>query len=157
MPSPVLDRAMTLARVELAPPHRAPHPARVVAGTVLSVGLSLLADAVLAKAGAAIFPSTRGYVHFQFADYARLTVIGVVIAGLAWPVVVRLTVDPRWVYRILAVLVTAVLLLPDLYIWRAGQPGRAVLVLVAMHLTIALITYHVMVRVAPPRPGRTIS
>jgi hypothetical protein len=154
MPSPVLDRAMTLARVELAPPHRAPHPAAVAAGTALSVALCLLADALLAKGGTAIFPSTRGYVHFQFADYAKLTVIGVVIAGLAWPAVVRLTADPRWVYRILAVLVTAVLLLPDLYIWWTGQPGRAVLVLVAMHLAIALITYHVMVRVAPPRPSR---
>jgi hypothetical protein len=68
--------------------------------------------------------------------------------------VVRLTADPRWVYRILAVLVTAVLLLPDLYIWWTGQPGRAVLVLVAMHLAIALITYHIMVRVAPPRASR---
>jgi hypothetical protein len=155
MPSPVLDRAMTLARVEFAPPHRAPHPAAVVAGTALSVALCLLADSLLARAGIALFPSTRGYVHFQFGDYAKLTVIGVVIAGLGWPVVVRLTADPRWVYRILAVLVTAVLLLPDLYIWMTGQPGRAVLVLVAMHLAIALITYHVMVRVAPPRPERT--
>ena len=154
MPSPVLDRAMTLARVELAPPHRAPHPAAAAAGTALSVGLSLLADALLAKAGTMLFPSTRGYAHFQFSDYAKLTIIGVVIACLAWPVVVRMTSDPRWVYTRLAVLVTAVLLLPDLYIWLTGQPGRAVLVLVAMHLAIALITYHVMVRVAPPRPGR---
>jgi Family of unknown function (DUF6069) len=157
MPSPVLDRALNLARVEFAPAHRTPRPAAVAAGCALSVGLCLLADALLARAGTAIFPSTRGYVHFQFADYAKLTVIGVVIAGLAWPVVVRLTSDPRWVYRILAVLVTAVLLLPDLYIWWTGQPGRAVLVLVAMHLAIALITYNVMVRVAPPRPERTFS
>ena len=157
MPSPVLDRALNLARVEFAPPHRTPHPAAVTAGCALSVGLCLLADALLARAGTAIFPSTRGYVHFQFADYAKLTVIGVVIASLAWPVVVRLTSDPRWVYRILAVLVTAVLLLPALYIWWTGQPGRAVLVLVAMHLAIALITYNVMVRVAPARPERTFS
>ena len=154
MPPAVLDRALTLARVELAPPHRAPHPAAAAAGTALSVGLSLLADALLARAGTLVFPGTRGYVHFQFADYAKLTVIGVIIAALAWPVVVRLTADPRWVYARLAVLVTAVLLLPDLYIWLTGQPGRAVLVLVAMHLAIALITYQVMVRVAPPRPAR---
>ena len=50
-------------------------------------------------------------------------------------------------------LVTAVLLLPDLYIWLTGQPGRAVLVLMAMHLAIALITYNVLVRVAPARPA----
>ncbi len=151
MPSPVLDRAMTLARVDLAPRHRAPHPLAVAAGTVLSVALCLAADALLARAGTSLFPSTRGYVHFQFGDYAKLTVIGVVIAGLAWPVVARISSAPRWVYVRLAVLVTAVLLLPDLYIWLMGQAGRAVLVLVAMHLAIALITYNILVRVAPPR------
>ena len=35
--------------------------------------------------GTAIFPATKGYVHFRFSDYAKLTVIGVVIACLAWP------------------------------------------------------------------------
>ena len=153
MPSAVVDRALALARVELSPRHRMPHPAAVATGTALSVGLCLLADALLAKAGTALFPSTRGYVHFQFADYAKLTVIGVVIACLAWPVVVRLSSEPRWVFARLAVLVTVVLLLPDLYIWLTGQPGRAVLVLVAMHLAIALITYNVLVRVAPARPA----
>jgi Family of unknown function (DUF6069) len=153
MPSPIVDRALTLARVELSPRHRTPHPAAIAAGTVLSVGLCLLADSLLARAGTALFPSTRGYVHFQFADYAKLTVIGVVIACLAWPVVVRLSSEPRWVFTRLAVLVTVVLLLPDLYIWLTGQPGRAVLVLAAMHLAIALITYNVLVRVAPARPA----
>jgi len=80
-------------------------------------------------------------------------VIGVIIACLAWPVVVRLSSEPRWVFARLAVLVTMVLLLPDLYIWLTGQPGRAVLVLAAMHLAIALITYNVLVRVAPARPA----
>jgi Family of unknown function (DUF6069) len=153
MPSPVLDRAVTLARLDLSPPHRAPHPAAVAAGIAASVGLCLLADALLAKAGQAVFPSTHGYVHFRFSDYAKLTVIGVVIAGLAWPVVVRFSTNPRWVYTRLAVLVTAVLLIPDLYIWIMGQPGQAVLVLVTMHLAIALITYNVLVRVAPARPS----
>jgi membrane-bound metal-dependent hydrolase YbcI (DUF457 family) len=91
---------MTMARVDFSPRHRAPHPAAVAAATILSVGLCLLADALLTRAGTALFPSTRGYVHFQFADYAKLTVIGVVIASLGWPVVVRLSSDPRWAYRV---------------------------------------------------------
>ena len=45
-------------------------------------------------------------MRFQFVDYAKLTVTGVVITSLGWPVVVRLSSDPRWVYRWLAVLVT---------------------------------------------------
>jgi Family of unknown function (DUF6069) len=150
----MLDQVTSLARLDFSPPHRQPAAGRVVLATVASVAGSLAADAILVVIGQVLFPHTKGYAHFQFADYAKLTVIGVIIAGLAWPAVVRLTADPRWVYRILAVLVTVVLLLPDLYIWWTGQPGRAVLVLVAMHLAIALITYHVMVRIAPPRPSR---
>ena len=47
--------------------------------------LSLAADAALVALGTTVFPATNGYVHFQFADYAKLTVIGVLIAGAAWP------------------------------------------------------------------------
>jgi hypothetical protein len=54
----------------------------------------------------------------------------------------------------LAVLVTAVLLLPDVYIWAQGQPAKAVAVLMCMHLAIGVITYNVLVRLAPPRSRR---
>ena len=54
-----------------------------MAASVISVAGSLAADAVLVAIGAAVFPSTRGYVHFRFSDYAKLTVIGGVIACLA--------------------------------------------------------------------------
>ena len=100
-------------------------------------------------------------MHFQFSDYAKLTIIGVLIACIAWPIVARVTSDPRWVFFRLAILVTIVLLLPDLYIWLNGQPWHAVLFLAFMHLAIALITYNLLVRVAPVReaagdapPGR---
>ena len=62
--------------------------------TVLSIVGSLVADAVLVAIGTHVFPATKGYVHFGFADYANLTVIGVLIAGIAWPVVVRMSSDP---------------------------------------------------------------
>jgi hypothetical protein len=151
-PSPLLDRAISVTRFDPSPRHRGPRAVAVAVATVTSAGLCLAADALLVVLGTAIFPSTRGYVHFQFGDYARLTVIGVIIACLAWPVVARLTSAPRWVFLRLAVLVTAVLLLPDLYIWVQGQPGQAVLVLVGMHLAIGLITYSALVRIAPLRP-----
>jgi hypothetical protein len=151
-PSPLVDRAISLTRFDPSPRHRGPLAVAVATATAVSVGLCLLADALLVLLGTAIFPSTKGYVHFQFGDYAKLTVIGVIIACLAWPIVARLTSAPRWLFGRLAVLVTAVLLLPDLYIWVQGQPGHAVLVLVVMHIAIGLITYNVLVRVAPPRP-----
>jgi hypothetical protein len=101
--------------------------------------------------GTHLFPSTKGYAHFQFGDYAKLTVIGVVIACLGWPVVVRVSSQPKWLFLRLAVLVTIVLLAPDVYIWHAGQPGQAVGVLMVMHLAIAIVTYASLVILAPVR------
>jgi hypothetical protein len=147
--STLVERATSLARFDASPEHDQPRTTFVIAATVFSVGLSLLADALLVLIGKAIFPGTKGYVHFRFADYSKLTVIGVLVACAAWPVVIRLTSAPRWVFFRLAILVTAVLLIPDLGLFAQGQSGRAVLVLVAMHLAIALVTYNLLVRLAP--------
>jgi hypothetical protein len=121
----------------------------VVWATVVAVALSLAADALLVGAGTRVFPSTRGDGHFRPGDYATLTVIGVVAAGLAWPVVVRVSPAPRWLYLRLACLVTVVLWVPDVVLLARHQPARAVLVLMVMHLAVAVVTYNVMVRLAP--------
>jgi len=150
-------RALAWLRIDVSPPHRPPEWWRVVVATVLSVALSLAADAALVAIGTRVFPATKGYVHFQFHDYARLTVIGVLIACAAWPVVARLSSAPRWVFFRLAIAVTLVLLVPDLYIWHQGQPAKAVLVLMAMHIAIALVTYNLLVRLAPVRAPRQVT
>jgi hypothetical protein len=49
----------------------------------------------------------------------------------------------------LAILVTAVLLLPDLYLLAVHQPPKAVAILMTMHLAIGLVTYNALVRIAP--------
>jgi uncharacterized membrane protein YraQ (UPF0718 family) len=154
MPAPVelpswLDRLLRLVRVDFEPAHRQPSALRVLVALVISVAGSLAADALLVVAGTAIFPSTKGYVHVQFHDYAKLTIIGVVIACLAWPIVTRISSAPRWLFFRLAILVTLALWLPDLYILDLGQPGRAVAVLMLMHLAIALVTYNCLVHLAP--------
>lgn len=123
----------------------------VTVATMASIVGSLLVDALFVAVGQAIFPSTKGYAHFGFSDYGKLTVIGVVVAGLAWPLVTRLTSAPRWVYLRLAVAVTVILWLPDLYILAKGQPAKAVAVLMVMHLAIAVVTYNCVVRLAPVR------
>ena len=121
--------------------------------TAISLAGSLGVDAALVAIGMAVFPSTKGYVHFQFHDYARLTIIGVIIACAAWPIVTRISSAPRWLFFRLAILVTLVLWLPDLYILAKGQPAKAVAVLMCMHLAIALVTYNALVHIAPVRPG----
>jgi hypothetical protein len=138
-------------RFDSSPRHRQPALVRLVVATIVAVGGSLGVDALLVRVGTALFPSTRGYDHFQFADYSKLTVIGVVIACAGWPVVTRLCAAPRWLFLRLAILVTVVLLLPDVYILMQGQPARAVAVLMVMHLAIAVVTYLALVLISPVR------
>ncbi len=148
----MVRKSISLARVDFSPPHRPPSAARLAIATVAAIAGSLLADALLVFIGETIFPSTKGYPHFQFSDYAKLTVIGVVVACVAWPVVVRLSSAPRWLFLRLAVLVTIVLWAPDVWILYQGQAPRAVAVLFVMHLAIAVVTYNLLVRLAPQRP-----
>lgn len=142
------------ARIDLTPPHRPPHWWRVALASALALVLSLAADAAIVAVGTRLFPATKGYVHFAFGDYAKLTVIGVLIACAGWPFVARFSAAPRWLYLRLAILVTLVLFLPDVYIWHQGQPADAVAVLMLMHVAIALITYNLMIHLAPVRSGR---
>ena len=154
-----LDRMLRWVRVDFAPTHRQPSVLSLATALVVAVAGSLAADALLVAAGTALFPATKGYVHFQVHDYARLTVIGVVIACAAWPVVTRVSSAPRWLFLRLAILVTLVLWLPDVYILALGQPARAVAVLIVMHLAIAVVTYNSLVHIARvgddvrPRPA----
>jgi hypothetical protein len=145
---PRLGRVLSLVRVDLAPRHRQPSAVMVMVATVASLVGSLAADAALVTIGTAVFPSTEGYAHFRFSDYSKLTIIGVLIACLAWPVVTRISSAPRWLFLRQAVLVTLVLLLPDLYILVQGQPPRAVAVLMCMHLAIGVVTYNCLVHLA---------
>jgi hypothetical protein len=147
----LVDRGLRLARVDFGVAHRQPSGVRVIVALVVSVIGSLAADALLVTIGQAVFPSTKGYGHFQFSDYAKLTVIGVVIACVAWPIVTRISSAPRWLFFRMAIAVTLALWLPDLYILLRGAPGHAVAVLVLMHLAIALITYNCLVHIAAVR------
>lgn len=154
---PSLERLLEYARVDFAPRHRQPSAMAVVAATVVSIAGSLAADALLVMLGKKLFPATAHYSHFQFSDYSKLTVAGVLIACIAWPIVTRISSSPRWLFFRQAIAVTLVLLLPDLYIWYKGQPVQGVCVLMVMHLAIALVTYNALVHIAKagePETGR---
>ena len=147
----MLEKALALVHLDFAPNHRQPSGGLVALATVVSIVGSLLADALIVVLAQALIPSTKGYVHFQFADYAKLTVIGVIIGCVAWPITTRITSQPRWMFFRMAALVTLVLWLPDVYILVKGQPAKAVGFLFVMHLAIALVTYNALVRLAPVR------
>jgi hypothetical protein len=116
----MLNQLASLARVDFSPQHRQPSAGRVLLATIASIAGSLAADAILVVIGKAVFPTTKGFAHFQFSDYAKLTVVGVLISCVAWPIVTRISSAPRWLFFRLAILVTLVLLLPDLYILHMG-------------------------------------
>ena len=153
MPQSTIQRALKFSKIDAAPAHRPPSAGRVVLSTVSSIGGSLLITALLVSVGSALSSSTAGYAYFQFSDFAKLTVIGVVIACAAWPVVTRVSSSPRWLFLRLAILVTLVLCAPDLWLLARGQPAGKVAVLLIMHLAVALLTYNVLVHVSPVRPA----
>ncbi len=145
----MLRNVLDLVHLDFDPRHKQPSAVRVLLATVLSLAGSLLADALVVVIFQALVPADKGYPHFQFSDYGKLTVIGVIIACIAWPITTRITSQPRWMFFRMAILVTLVLWLPDVYILVQGQPGRAVAGLFVMHLLIALVTYNALVRLAP--------
>jgi hypothetical protein len=140
---------LALARIDFSADHNGPALWRLALSTVVAIGLSLAADAAIVAIATHVYPGTKGYSHFGFADYAKLTIVGILIACAGWPIVARVSSAPRWLFFRLAILVSAVLLLPDLYIWHKGQPIHAVLFLMCMHVAIALITYNLLVHLSP--------
>lgn len=150
----MVERLLGALKVDFAPRHRQPSAARVVLATIVALIGSLAADALLVALGEAVFPSTKGYTHFQFSDYSKLTIVGVVIACVAWPIVTRISSAPRWLFFRLAIAVTFVLFLPDFYILKQGQPAKAVVVLLCIHVAIAFVTYNALVHLAPIRTRR---
>lgn len=148
VPKP-LDDMLQLVKIDLQSARQRVSLRRAALATVIAVLAALAADALIVFIGTHIFPSTVGYPHFQFSDYARLTILGVVFACVGWPIVAYVSPQPRWLYMRLAILGTLVLYLPDLYILMRGQALKPVIVLMTMHLAVILVTYNVMVHIAP--------
>jgi len=72
----------------------------------------------------------------------------VVGATIGWGILVHLSSQPRWVLRRAALVVTIVLLIPDVMIL-PGNPKTAVLTLMVMHIAIAVVTYSALRWIAP--------
>jgi hypothetical protein len=153
-PQPIQSLLLAFRLDLKANQQRQPSTAALLLATIVSLVGSLLADYLLVKLGVHIFPSTAGYTHFQFSDYSKLTVIGVLIACAAWPIATRLTSTPREFFFRAAIVITIVLFAPDLWIWHGGSPFKAVFVLIWLHVAIAIVTYNALVHLAPVPRGR---
>lgn len=125
---------------------------RWLAASVVAVVGSVAACAGLAGIGPVVFPSTTGYVHFQFGDYAKLTVIGVCVACVGWAAVTLASsraAQPLFAWA--AILVTVASFAADEWILLHGQNPAAVAVLCVMHVAVAVVTYTALILIAPQR------
>lgn len=147
MPAPsLIERALARWRIDMKPAREQPSEGRFLAVSVLAIVASLAADAAIVTIAEHLNPAIKNYSHFRFSDYGTLTVVGVFCACVAWSVVRHVSSSPRWVFFRLAILVTLVLWIPDLYLLSKHEPTSAVAVLMIMHLAVALVTYNVLVR-----------
>ncbi len=148
---PVSKRKFALTRLDWISINEPASSARTLLASVVSVVGALSANAGLVRIATSASPSIKNYSHFRFIDFGSLTVLGVAAACAAWFVVSRISSSPRSFFIRLAIGVTIVLLFPDLLLLSGHQPVMAVLTLMSMHLVMALLTYNVLVRVAPVR------
>jgi hypothetical protein len=76
-PADLVGEVIGLALVIVAAvgPHRLPPASRVVLATLTSIVGSLAADAILVVLGEAVFPGTKGYVHWLFFRLAVLVTL----------------------------------------------------------------------------------
>jgi len=151
MPSLSLtERTLAWWRVDMRPSKEPPSGERLFVVTLLAVMCSVGANALIVTLTKHFDPALRDYAHFRLDDYGTLTVAGVLAAGVAWFIVLRVSSTPRWLLLRLAMLVTAVLWLPDAYLFAKREPTAAVVVLMIMHGAVALVTYNLLVRFAAP-------
>jgi hypothetical protein len=149
-PGPV-ERSAALLHADLPGVTALPGALRFVVSALCAVALSLLACAAVAAATIAIAPSLAGYEHLRTADWAKLTIIGIVLASLGWPLACAIWSSARRPFLILTAVVTIVSLAPDLWILKQGQPAGGVLALIVMHVAVAVVTYPSLVLIAPQR------
>jgi len=126
-----------------------PSGLRVAMITAVAAIGSVFVNAVIVWIAKAANPSLQDYSHFRLWDYGTLSVVGVAGAGVAWYIASRYLATPRVVFFRVAIAVTLVLWAPDVWILVKHEPTRAVLFLALMHLTVALITYNLLVFAAP--------
>jgi uncharacterized membrane protein YeaQ/YmgE (transglycosylase-associated protein family) len=146
----LVPKVRSTLRLDLCPLAGRPGPARIALAGLIGIVGSLVADAILVALGKVTFKVHGGFDPFHFGSYAPLTVLGVVGATIGWAVLTRLTSEPRWVVRRAALVVTLVLLVPDVVIL-PGNPAGGVATLMVMHVAIAVITTAALLLVAPAR------
>jgi hypothetical protein len=130
---------------------------RIVLATLLAAVIATAVDLGIQEFGRSVLavPADFEPYHGTVAPY---TVGGVVLAGIAYWLVVRFTRNARRNYIVLSVIALVLSYIPDalLYVW--SDPGAtipAVASLMAMHTAAAVIVVGLLLSLAPPRSAAT--
>lgn len=143
-------RVLRAAQIDLRP-GSPPSNVRLSIATLASLVLSLVLCALAVHVAASASPGTRHFSHFRAADYGSLTVVGVLTASGAWAVLVRVSSAAHRNFLRLVVVSMLVLWIPDAVLFALGEAATGVVTLMVMHLLVAVVTYNLLVRVAPQR------
>ncbi|MFI7123871.1 DUF6069 family protein [Amycolatopsis sp. NPDC049868] len=127
----------------------APTFSRVAFGVTIAAGASVLLNAAVAALAGLSHGSTGPRIGLEPAEYAPLTVLGVLLGAACWDVVRRKARKPRARLRMLVPVAVLVSFVPDFGILAVGASLLNALALVAMHLVVAAVTVPVLARVLP--------
>jgi len=132
---------------------------RIVVATALAAVVATLGDLAIQELGRSVLAVSADFEPYQ-GTVAPYTIGGVVLAGIAYWLVVRFTRDARRNYLGLSALALLASWIPDglLYVW--NDPGAtlpAVGSLMAMHTFAAVVVVTFLLTIAPPgsRPAAT--
>ncbi|MFC4066559.1 DUF6069 family protein [Actinoplanes subglobosus] len=122
--------------------------------TGIAVAGGLIINSLIAAAALGLGASDE-FQQLTLPVYGPLTVIGAVIAAVAWRVIVGRSRNARRILRILVPVVLLVSLIPDfLLLASKSQPGTTttgVIALILMHFGVAAVAVPAFQRLMPPR------
>ncbi|TMB78379.1 MAG: hypothetical protein E6J52_04735 [Chloroflexi bacterium] len=130
---------------------------RIALATALAALIATAVDLGIQEIGRTVLavPADFEPYHGTVAPY---TLGGVVLAGIAYWLVVRFTRNARRNYIALSIVVLVLSYIPDILLLVWNDPGAtipAVASLMVMHTAAALIVVTLLLTVAPPRSGST--
>ncbi|MEU4162621.1 DUF6069 family protein [Actinoplanes sp. NPDC026670] len=136
-----------------APVRRATWKATLAAAAIGAAG-GLIVNTVIATAARAMGAPDE-FQQLTLAVYGPLTVIGALIAAVAWRLIVNRSRNAAGVLRILVPVVLVLSLIPDVLLLSSkSQPGTTtggVIALILMHFGVAVAAVPAFQRLMPPQ------
>ena len=132
----------------LATPRQSTTATRTALGLLVAAVVAVLGNALIALLVSTLAPGgvEKG---LRFAEYATMTVVGVLIGTAGWTLVRRFAPRPRAVLRVLVPVVVVLSFGADLALLAGGTSVANVVGLMLMHVVVAAALGPVLARVLP--------